>query len=100
MLRKYLDVEKIIKEYMGDSVWLEEIQYQVNKIETEDVEEQNVLYDVKELLIVLNKMNYIVVETEYMEYAEEFNEKAQELYSRMKIKLTEMLGISDFWEML
>ena len=100
MLRKYLDVEKIIKAYCGDGVWLEEITNQVNKIETEDVEEQDVLYDVKELLYLLWKMNYIVIETEMEKYASEFNSQAQELYSRMKIKLTEMLGIEDMWEAL
>lgn len=100
MLKKYLDIKKLRVAYVGDSVWLEELEKQVAQIETEDVEEQDVLYDVKELLYLLWKMNDIVVTTETEEFASEFNGQTQELYSRMKIKLTEMLGISDFWEML
>ena len=100
MLRKYLDVEKIIKAYTGDYTWLEELESQVNKIDTENVEEFNVLYDVKELITTLFHMLTVVVETETKEYASEFNSQAQELYSRMKIKLTEMLGIEDMWEAL
>lgn len=100
MLRKYLDVEKIIKAYIGDYTWLEEIQEQVNKIETENAKELDTIYDVQELLTLLFKMNYIVIETETQDYASDFYDTAHEVYSQMKIKLTQMLGIDFMWEEL
>lgn len=98
MLSKYLDKEKIIEAYSGDGIWLDEIESQLNKIDSNNVEEMNTRYDALNLIQILWKMNYIICETEDTNYAEKYYDKAHELYSEMKIDLTKMLGIEDIWE--
>lgn len=90
------DLEKLKESYCGDLCWLEELERQVieNHAKIKNVE---VIYN---FLRVLWRMNYVVVETETENYASKYNIQAQELYSQMKLDLTEMLGISEFWEML
>ena len=61
-------------------------------------EELKQLGKARELIIILNKMNYIVVETESKEYFGKYNIEIYELYSEMKLDLTKMLGIEDIWE--
>lgn len=98
MLSKYLDKEKIIEAYSGDGIWLAEIENQLNKIDSDNVEEMNTRYDALNLIQILWKMNYIICETEDTSYAEKYYDKVHELYSEMKIDLTKMLGIEDIWE--
>ena len=103
MLSKYLDKEKIIEAYSGDGIWLDEIENQILKILNSKTinltsEELKQLGKARELIIILNKMNYIVVETESKEYFGKYNIEIYELYSEMKIDLTKMLGIEDIWE--
>ena len=98
MLSKYLDKEKIIEAYSGDGTWLMEIESQLNKINSDNEEEMNIKYNALNLIQILWKMNYVIMETETEEYAEKYYDKAHELYSEMKIDLTEMLGIGDMWE--
>ena len=98
MLSKYLDKEKIIEAYSGDWTWLMEIESQLNKINSDNEEEMNIKYNALNLIQILWKMNYVIMETETEEYAEKYYDKAHELYSEMKIDLTEMLGIEDIWE--
>ena len=43
-------------------------------------------------------MNYVICATEDTDYAEKYYDKVHELYSEMKIDLTEMIGIEDIWE--
>lgn len=90
------DLKKLVESYCGDLCWLTELSKQIEKNENniDNIEE------VYLLLKVLFKMNYIVVETETENYASKYNIQAQELYSQMKVDLTEMLGISEFWEMI
>lgn len=103
MLSKYLDKEKIIEAYSGDGIWLDEIENQILKILNSKTinltsEELKQLGKARELIIILNKMNYIVVETESKEYFGKYNIEIYELYSEMKLDLTKMLGIEDIWE--
>lgn len=98
MLRKYLDFEKIKQAYIGDATWLIEITEQLEKIKTNVEQEETRIYQAKNLIDMLWKMNYVVCETEDYEYAGKYYEQAHDLYSEMKIDLTEMLGIADMWE--
>lgn len=101
MLRKYLDYSKIKEKYeLGDGFWLEEIQEQVNKIETENIEELNKIYDVQDLLVEVYRMLDITVTAYSKDYMKDLYEKTIELYSLMKMKLVEMLGIEFMWEEL
>lgn len=98
-----LDKEKIIKSYCGDSVWLEEVESQIlenlnNNLNNLTKEEIVQLEKAKELIIILYKMNYIIVETETKEYFDKYNAQVLELYSTMKIDLMELLDYDNFWE--
>ena len=90
------DLEKLKESYCGDLCWLEELERQIVKNEKEIKDLETVL-DLKELLF---KMNYIIIETETNECASKYNGELYEVYRQMKLDLTEMLGISEFWEML
>ena len=98
MLSKYLDKEKIIEAYIGEGIWLDEIESQLNKIDSDNAKEMNTRYDALNLIQILWSMNYIVCETKDTDYAEKYYDKIHELYSEMKIDLTKMLGIEDMWE--
>lgn len=101
MLRKYLDYSRIKKEYkFGDGFWLEEINRQVNKIETENIEELNRISDVQDLLVEVYRILNFTVYVNEKDYMSDLFEITLELYSLMKIKLTEMLGIEFMWEEL
>ena len=75
-----LDKEKIIKSYCGDNVWLEEIENQIlenlnNNLDNLTMEENIQLGKARELITILYKMNYIIVETETKEYFDKFIEE-------------------------
>lgn len=98
-----LDKEKIIKSYCGDIVWLEEVESQIlenlnNNLNNLTNKEIMQLEKAKELIIILYKMNYIIVETETKEYFDKYNAQVLELYSTMKIDLMELLDYDNFWE--
>jgi hypothetical protein len=98
-----LDKEKIIKSYCGDIVWLEEVESQIlenlnNNLNNLTNKEIMQLGKAKELIIILYKMNYIIVETETKEYFDKYNAQVLELYSTMKIDLMELLDYDNFWE--
>lgn len=98
-----LDKEKIIKSYCGDNVWLEEIENQIlenlnNNLDNLTTEENIQLGKARELIIILYKMNYIIVETETKEYFDKYNIQAFELYRAMKIDLMKLLDYDNFWE--
>ena len=98
-----LDKEKIIKSYCGDNVWLEEIENQIlenlnNNLDNLTTEENIQLGKARELIIILYKMNYIIVETETKEYFDKYNIQAFELYRTMKIDLMKLLDYDNFWE--
>lgn len=98
-----LDKEKIIKSYCGDIVWLEEVESQIlenlnNNLNNLTMEESIQLDEAKELIIILYKMNYIIVETETEAYFDKYNIQAFELYRRMKIDLMKLLDYDNFWE--
>ena len=84
--------DKIREAYIGDLTWLDTIAKEITKYDSKDKKE------IEMLLNTLYKMNYVIMETETEEYAEKYYDKAHELYSEMKIDLTEMLGIEDIWE--
>lgn len=84
--------DKIREAYIGDLTWLDTIAKEITKYDSKDKQE------IEMLLNTLYKMNYVIMETETEEYAEKYYDKAHELYSEMKIDLTEMLGIEDIWE--
>ena len=84
--------DKIREAYIGDLTWLDTIAKEITKYDSKDKQE------IEMLLNTLYKMNYVIMETETEEYAEKYYDKAHELYSEMKIDLTEMLGIGDIWE--
>lgn len=86
--------DKIIQAYIGDLHWLDVIEKEVKEYDSEDKQ------DILRLINILYKMNYVVVETETEKYTSKYNEQAQDLYSEMKLYLTEMLGISDMWEVI
>ncbi len=99
MLSKYLNKEKIIKAYkQSDGEWIEEIEKQLNKIDSDNTEEMNTRYDALNLIQILCKMNYVFCETLNKDYAKKYYETVDELYANMKLDLTEMLGIEDMWE--
>lgn len=98
-----LDKEKIIKSYCGDDVWLEEVENQIlenlnNNLNNLTNKEIMQLEKARELIIILYKMNYIIVETETEEYFDKYNAQVFELYSTMKIDLMELLDYNNFWE--
>ena len=98
-----LDKEKIIKSYCGDNVWLEEIENQIlenlnNNLDNLTTEENIQLGKARELIIILYKMNYIIVETEIKEYFDKYNIQTFELYRTMKIDLMKLLDYDNFWE--
>lgn len=98
-----LDKEKIIKSYCGDNVWLEEIENQIlenlnNNLDNLTTEENIQLGKARELIIILYKMNYIIIETETKEYFDKYNIQAFELYGTMKIDLMKLLDYDNFWE--
>ena len=84
--------DKIREAYIRDLTWLDTIAKEITKYDSKDKQE------IEMLLNTLYKMNYVIMETETEEYAEKYYDKAHELYSEMKIDLTEMLGIEDIWE--
>lgn len=98
MLSKYLDKEKIIKAYISDQVWLDEIENQLSKIDSDNEEEMNTRRNAFQLIQMLYKMNYIICQMADTDYAEKYYDKVHELYSEMKLDLTKMLGIEDIWE--
>lgn len=98
-----LDKEKIIKSYCGDNVWLEEVENQIlenlnNNLDNLTMEEIIQLGKARELIIILYKMNYIIVETEVKEYFDKYNIQTFELYRTMKIDLMKLLNYNNFWE--
>ena len=98
-----LDKEKIIKSYCGDNVWLEEIENQIlenlnNNLDNLTTEENIQLGKARELITILYKMNYIIVETETKEYFDKYNIQTFELYRTMKIDLMKLLDYDNFWE--
>ena len=98
-----LDKEKIIKSYCGDNVWLEEIENQIlenlnNNLDNLTNKEIMQLGKARELIIILYKMNYIIIETETKEYFDKYNIQTFELYRTMKIDLMKLLDYDNFWE--
>lgn len=91
-----INKERIKNAYIGDFHWLEIILEEVesNKKELKNYE------DIINLLNVLFKMNYIVIETETEIYAEKYYTEIHEVYSKMKVDLTEMLDYKEMWEEL
>lgn len=58
MLKKYLDYEKIKKEYdYGDINWLDEIDREINNITTEDKEEQIEIEKAIDMMSLIYIMN-------------------------------------------
>ena len=96
--------EKIIKAYIGDLYWLDTIREEVAKYKDNELSKSDLAYDyeefdrVVELISTLISMNGVVIDTETLEGLEKYYEQAHDLYSEMKIDLTEMLGIADMWE--
>lgn len=84
--------KRIIEAYIGDLHWLKTIEQEVAKYDSEDKDK------IFELLGALTAMNNVVIDTETLGSLEKYYDKAHELYSEMKIELTEMLGIEDMWE--
>ena len=87
---KDLDKQKILEAFKenGDGMGLDEIQYQLEKVDNVDKE-------INKLLDFLYEFNYILIETESENYASKYNMKVQELYSEMKADLFERLGITE-----
>lgn len=87
---KDLDKQKILETFKenGDGMGLDEIQYQLEKVDNVDKE-------INKLLDFLYELNYLLIETEQENYAAKYNVKAQELYSEMKADLFERLGITE-----
>jgi hypothetical protein len=91
-----LDKEKIRNAYgYGDINWLDEIYEQVIGQTKDDK-----YYEAINLISVLYRMNCIKIETEIERYASKYNEKVQDLYSEMKIDLTQYIGYEEMWEEL
>ncbi len=87
---KDLDKQKILEAFKenGDGMGLDEIQYQLEKV-------NNVDKEINKLLDFLYELNYLLIETEQENYAAKYNIKVQELYSEMKADLFERLGITE-----
>lgn len=99
MLRKYLDYEKIKDLYSyGDIVWLEEIDRELSKIETENKEEQIAIEKADAMSQILWEMNDVFMSTENIHCLYKYYDKTHDLYAEMKVDLTEILGIEDMWE--
>ena len=99
MLRKYLDYEKIKDSYNnGDIVWLEEIDRELSKIETENKEEQIAIEKADAMSGLIWAMNDVIIQTENIKNLDKYYDKTHDLYAEMKVDLTEILGIEDMWE--
>lgn len=98
MLSKYLDKEKIIKAYISDQVWLDEIENQLSKIDSDNEEEMNTRRNAFQLIQMLYKMNYIICQMADTDYTGKYYDRAYELQREMQIDLTKILGIEDIWE--
>lgn len=46
----------------------------------------------------MEKINFVLVESENYGYASNYNDLTQELYSKMKSDFAEMIGINNLWE--
>lgn len=99
MLKKYLDYEKIKKEYdYGDINWLDEIDREINNITTEDKEEQIEIEKAIDMITLIYIMNDVKGNTEESKYLRKYYDKTHDLYAEMKVDLTEILGIDSMWE--
>lgn len=47
---------------------------------------------------IMEKINFVLVESENYGYASNYNDLTQELYSKMKSDFAEMIGINNLWE--
>lgn len=98
MLNKYLDKEKIIKAYISDVIWLDEIESQLSKIDSDNEEEINARRDAFKLIQMLYKMSYIICQITDTNYTEKYYDRIYDLQREMQIDLTKMLGIEDIWK--
>ena len=68
----------------GDIIGLDELQTQLKN-------NTNVDQDLLDLLTCLYELNFVLIETETKNYASKYNVQVQELYSRMKSDLFDIL---------
>ena len=68
----------------GDIIGLDELQTQLKN-------NTNVDQDLLDLLTCLYELNFVLIETETKNYASKYNMQVQELYSKMKSDLFDIL---------
>ena len=93
------DLKRLVESYSGDLCWLKEIEKQINNAKITNKYQNERIEKAKYMIDLLYKLNYIVIETETNEIAEKYY-NIHDIYGDMKYDLTELLGITDFWEMV
>lgn len=94
------DLEKLKDSYCGDLVWLKEIEKQMSEISIKSDAQRERFIKAYHIINILYRLNYIVLETEINSNVAEYNGQVQEIYSKMKYDLTELLGITEFWNLI
>lgn len=91
------DLEELVEAYDNDWRWLVKLNKQVftNKRLSVDIKSK-----AHNILEILSKLNYVRIQTETNASVSEYNGEIQELYSKIKLDLTTLLGINDFWNMI
>ena len=80
-----IDKNKILQAFeRGDLLGLDEVETQLEN--SKEVEQ-----DLFNLVTCLYKLNFVLIETETNNYASKYNIQVQELYSKMKSNLFEIL---------
>lgn len=81
------DKNKILQAFeRGDLLGLDEVETQLEN--SEDVDPQ-----IFNLVTCLYKLNFVLIETETKNYASKYNIQVQELYSKIKSDLFDILGM-------
>lgn len=96
--------DKIREAYIGDFHWFTVIREELEKYNENELSKIDTEYEHEEyekamtLLETLFEMNSVIIDTETIDFMGKYYMKAHDLYSEMKIDLTEMIGYEEMWE--
>lgn len=92
-----MNIKKLVDAYDGDTHWFNEITVQLFNTKEYDEDTKNKAYNIIEILYGLNSA---LIVTETYENVTEYNGEIHELYAKIKLDLTTLLDINEFWEMV